>query len=80
MLITKFHCDDQCELPKTQQVGDEPVKNSLDQLFKPGFALWMDDIGFMKVALGPWNNEPVVVEYLNRIEQDRLRFREAFGL
>ncbi|NQZ09857.1 MAG: hypothetical protein HRT35_22120, partial [Algicola sp.] len=68
-LIAKFHCGEQCEF-----------NDSLDQLFKPDYALWMDDIGFMQVALGPWASEPVVMEYLNRIEQDRVRFREKFGL
>ena len=68
-LIAKFHCGEQCEF-----------KDSLDQLFKHDYALWMDDIGFMQVALAPWAKEPIVTEYLNRIEQDRVRFRERFGL
>ncbi|MFT4928129.1 MAG: hypothetical protein ACI8WB_004246, partial [Phenylobacterium sp.] len=34
----------------------------------------------VQLALAPWANDPVVVEYLARVEQDRLRFRKSRGL
>ena len=48
----------------------------LEQLFKLDDALWMDDIGFMQVALAPWASDPVVIEYLAQIEQARVRFQD----
>jgi hypothetical protein len=33
-----------------------------------------------RLALSPWAEDPVVVEYLVRIEQDRVRFRLKRGV
>lgn len=79
-LVAKFYCGEQCALPKGDGPPAQTPKALLKQLFKPEHALWMDDIGFMQVALSPWADDPVVIEYLAQIEQDRVRFRAKFGL
>ena len=73
-LIAKFHCGSQCQLPGAD------FENLTNMLFNADHAYWMDDIAFTRVALSPWADNPVVVEYLARIEQDRVRFREKRGL
>ena len=70
-LIAKFHCAQLCDDGSTNK-GSE--KQLLDELFSPEYALWFDDIAFTRVALSPWASDPVVIEYLDRIAQDRLRF------
>jgi DNA-binding winged helix-turn-helix (wHTH) protein/TolB-like protein len=79
-LIAKFHCGPQCLLPVKDQSKESSPQAVLAQLFKPDHALWMDDIGFMQVALAPWASDPVVIEYWGQIEQDRVRFRADYGL
>jgi hypothetical protein len=75
LLIAKLHCGPPCPLPQ-----HHVQQNPLDPLFKPNHSYWMDDIGFVRVALADWANEPLVIEYFNRIEQDRKRFRMDNGL
>lgn len=78
-IIAKFYCGAQCKFP-INKAATGSSGDVLRQLFKPNHPWWMDDIGFMKVALSPWLNEPIVAQYLNLIEQDRLRFRAQNAL
>jgi TolB-like protein/DNA-binding winged helix-turn-helix (wHTH) protein len=74
-LIAKFHCGKSC-----QMIGNDAKNsgiNTLTTLFNADHAWWLNDIAFSRVALSPWADDPVVVEYLSRIEQDRQRFRDG---
>jgi TolB-like protein/DNA-binding winged helix-turn-helix (wHTH) protein len=74
-LIAKMHCGDGC----IKSNSPLTAKN-LSQLFMPNYHYWTDDLAFTQVALSPWKNHPIVVEYLSRIEQDRQRFVRLRGL
>ncbi|MFT4928118.1 MAG: TolB-like protein/DNA-binding winged helix-turn-helix (wHTH) protein [Phenylobacterium sp.] len=69
-LVAGFYCGTQCDIDTS----------ALEQWFKADYAWWLDDIGFTRLALSPWENNPVVIEYLARIEQDRSRAAQKFGL
>ena len=58
----------------------EQARQVLASGFAPKYAAWMDDKAAMQTYLAPWIDHPVAQEYLERIEQDRARAREAFGL
>jgi TolB-like protein/DNA-binding winged helix-turn-helix (wHTH) protein len=89
LLIAKFHCGSGCRVGDSvgnsveNSVGNDKDKSTalvFDQLFKPDHVWWTDDIAFTRLALSPWANSPVVIEYLARIEQDRQRARDKFAL
>ncbi len=54
------------------------------QILSTGFAdshpYWQDDIAVIQIALAPWTQHPVAAEYMDRIEMDRQRARDKFGL
>lgn len=70
-LIAQMYCGEACNTPDVMP---------LEQWFKPDHAWWVDDIAMTRLALSPFAQSPVVVDYLNRIEQDRSRVRQKFGL
>lgn len=58
--------------------------NEAQQILNTGFAenhrYWQDDVAAIRTLLSPWMRHPVVAEYVNRIELDRARARDKFGL
>ena len=55
-----------------------------EKILTTGFAdnetYWQHDSGFSTVVLSPWKDHPLVLEYLKRIDTDRLRARQKFDL
>ena len=61
--------------------GDfEQASKVLSSGFSDNYTYWLDDIALMRIALSPWVEHPTAVEYLNRIEKDRVRARQKFNL
>ena len=73
--LAKFH------LVSAVYVGDF---DAAQQILNTGFAedhpYWQDDIAAVRTVLSPWMQHPVVAEYVDRIEADRERARDKFGL
>ncbi|MFT4928544.1 MAG: DNA-binding winged helix-turn-helix (wHTH) protein/TolB-like protein [Phenylobacterium sp.] len=67
-LISDFYCGVACQ------------PSGLAQLFEPSHRWWTDDIGFLRIALEPWAKTPLVKEYFDKMEQDRLRVRSRLGI
>jgi hypothetical protein len=67
-LISDFYCGQTCQ-PLT-----------LTQLFEPSHRWWTDGYSIISAALEPWANEPLVKEYLSKVEKDRVRVRARLGM
>ena len=67
-LISDFYCGADCQ----------PLE--LAQLFEPSHRWWTDGIGILRIALAPWAQDPLVKDYFDKIEQDRLRVRARLGI
>ena len=58
----------------------EQSEQILQQGFVENYSYWWESYGYTKYILSPWQDHPVVEEYLQRIQQDRQRAREQFDL
>ena len=67
-IISDFYCGDACQ----------PL--ALTQLFPSTQRWWTNNVGVARVALAPWADESLVKEYIDKIEQDRLRVRQRLGI
>ncbi len=67
-LISDFYCGETCQ----------PLE--LAQLFETSHRWWTDEIGILRIALEPWAQDPLVKEYFDKIEQDRVRVRVRLGI
>jgi DNA-binding winged helix-turn-helix (wHTH) protein/TolB-like protein len=67
-LISDFYCGEAC-----QPLG-------LAQLFEPSHRWWTDEIGILRIVLEPWVQAPLVKEYFDSIEKDRVRVRVRLGI
>ena len=68
-LIAAFYAN---EFDQAQQI--------LNTGFTDDHPYWRDDIAAIRIALAPWAQHPFVAEYLDRIELDRQKARDKFGL
>jgi hypothetical protein len=67
-LISDFYCGEDCQ------------RAELAQLFEPSHRWWTDEIGILRIAPEPWAEAPLVQEYFDKIEKDRLRVRARLGI
>ncbi|MCL1065270.1 hypothetical protein L2735_00290 [Shewanella olleyana] len=68
-LIASFYSDN---MAHSEQI--------LQQGFNDEYSYWWDSAGLNNFVLSPWKDHAVVVEYMSRIELDRQRIREKYGL
>jgi hypothetical protein len=67
-LISDFYCGVAC-----QPLG-------LEQLFEPSHRWWTDEVGILRITLEPWSQDPLVKEYFDSIEKDRVRVKVRLGI
>ncbi|MGI9221918.1 MAG: FlgO family outer membrane protein [Woeseiaceae bacterium] len=58
----------------------EEAKHVLATGFGEDHPFWTDDYAAVRTALHPWLDRPVAIAYMARIQADRQRVREKFGV